>query len=409
MKLAVMAALITLFSMADGFAPALASEPKPEKVILYQNNFEDGQGIVKEMDGDPYGLWGGGRTQLSLEPPQGMGNSSKKALTFRGKKLKYTGASVPFFRQGKHPGLPPANSGNGLIVEPQGWDGGMSFKIYNGGFKSLTVSYRLLFPNDVTVHNCPIEAPEGKWIDCDLPLDKFLYHGRRPRRGAELELLTIFGEGPKDDETFFQLDDAVLYRVKQLHPRQPKPKPPLPQGVIYQQDFDDPNDFDFESYMPATTNCNVYRIAGGVDQHGKPLQEPDKPGDSGCLKIECYEKAAEFMAGRPLEFPIEGARIEFDCFLKGATDMCVNARYERNLITKGRFRQYVGMYPGGPRQGRWLHFSIATDDFRVKRDKDGRPSFFALYFTAHADAGNEHYILIDNLVVRLAREDEQKK
>lgn len=402
-KLAVPALLIGLV-LGNAFIRGHGAEPKSEKEILYQYTFEDGKGI-----GHGYGLWSGGRTQLSCETPQGKGNSSRKALTFRGKRLLYTGASLTLFRLVPHPGLTPANQGIGLIVEPQGWDGGVSFKVFNSGFRSLTISYRLLFPNDVTVHNCSIEAPEGKWVDCNLPLDKFLYHGRRPRRGAELEILTIFGQGPKDERAFWQLDDVSLYRVKQAHPRQPKPKPPLPKGVIYQQDFDDPNDFDFESYMPATDTCNVFRIAGGVDKKGKPLADRDKPGAAGCLKIECYGKASEFLAGRFLAFPIEGARIEFDCYLQGATDLCVNARYERNLITKGRFRRYLGMYPGGPRQGKWLHFSIPTDDFRVKKAKNGRPSFLALYFTAHANAGKEHYILIDNLVVRRAGQEQAKK
>jgi hypothetical protein len=242
-------------------------------------------------------------------------------------------------------------------------------------------------------------------VDIRLPLDKFLYRGCRPRRGCPLEYIVFVAEGAESDDSVFQFDDFRVSKVKQAKARAAKPKPPLAEGVIYRQDFDDANDFDLEGYYPLTKNCTAMRTTGGLDASGKPVE--DAPGtERGCLKVEGFKKADEIRGGRRVDFPGEGTVIEFDCRIEGAQDFALVAR---NLPDHKRFRQYGRPQP---EVGKWTHYAMSAEDFVPYGTPTGAPGvekpgkgerFFEIVFHAIADnTEGPHFILIDNLTVRRA-------
>src|SRR5687768_16758989 len=104
------------------------AEPEPlEKVVLFLTDFEDGKGVYSP-ETDQYTKLGGGRfesnqkeSRLEVVAPLGAGNESKFALSCHGAKaISYVDCAAPCFTIGQ--------------VEPEGWDGGISFTIRNQGF-----------------------------------------------------------------------------------------------------------------------------------------------------------------------------------------------------------------------------------------------------------------------------------
>jgi len=367
--------------------PAVTAQTRE---VLVEFTFDDGKGLT----GPFRGTWHSNEAaeaRLSLDAPLGTGNASTKAMTCHTKKaLPYVSCEVAL---------------HGTVVEPQGWDGEVSFKFYNGGFESFYMTYLPLIPSDVTFHRARFTAPKGQWVEMKLPVDKFLYRGCRPRRGCPLEYLVFVAEGAEGDDSVFQFDDFRLSRVKQANPRAAKPKPPLGEGVIYQQNFDDVGDFDLEGYYPWTPNCTALRVPGGLDAAGKPM-DTVKETEAGCLKVEGFKKADEVRGGRRIDFPGEGTLLEFDCLIQGAADFGVVVR---NVPDHKKFRQYA--HPQ-PESGKWTHCVMSGEDFAPYgtpskaggTEKHGKAEkFFEVLFHAFANDTNEpHYILIDNLVVRRA-------
>lgn len=376
-------------------AETLAAEKKEadannaSEQIAYGANFENGKGLGGE--GVPFkGNW------LPLDKnvlpeiaaPLGKGNDSKQALTV--KAAKQAGAicmELPL---------------HGTVVEPEGWDGVVSLRIYNGGFKSFQMTYSPVIPSDITFHRADFDAPKGEWTAIEIPLDKFLYHGRRPRRGCPLEYLCLIGMGAEADGSVFQFDDVKIKRVRRKDAPAAKPKPASAEGVAYGQTFDDAADFDLESFYPATRNANIFRVSSGLDADGKPVpaaKEGEVPSERGTLKLECYEQNQEFSGGRNLSIAGEGNVIEFDCMLEGVSDFAVVVRG-----AKGRWRQYPKL-----EAGKWVRVSISAEEFAPfgTAPKDGIEKklskgerFGGLFFSATSDGSGASRMLIDNLTVK---------
>ncbi|MBI3832260.1 MAG: hypothetical protein HY291_22245 [Planctomycetes bacterium] len=383
---------------------ALAAEKKESEAnsaaeqVAYSANFENGKGLGGE--GVPFkGNWLPLDKNVlpELAAPLGKGNDSKLALTV--KAAKQAGAvcmELPL---------------HGTVVEPEGWDGVVSLRIYNGGFKAFQMSYSPVIPSDITFHRVDFDAPKGAWTAIEIPLDKFLYHGRRPRRGCPQEYLCLIGMGPEADGSVFQFDDVKVKRVKRAGLPAAEPKAALPEGVAYAQSFDDAADFDLESFYPATRNANVFRVAGGLDADGKPVpaaKEGAAAPERGALELPCYEKNQEFSGGRSLSFAGEGHVIEFDCLLEGVTDFAVVVRG-----AKGRWRQYPT-----PEAGKWVRVTVSAEEFAPfgTAPKDGiekklskAERFGGLFFSATADGSGASRVLIDNLTVKRVEPQPTKK
>lgn len=357
---------------------------------VYAANFEDGKGLGGE--GVPFkGNWLplDKNVQPEIAAPLGAGNDSKKVLSV--KAAAKTGSACME--------LPL----HGTVVEPEGYDGVVSLRVYNGGFATFQMTYSPIVPSDITFHRANFTAAKGQWTNIEIPLDQFLYQERRPRRGCPLEYLCMVGVGPEEAGAVFQFDDVKVKRVRRKDAPAAKPKPALAEGVAYRQDFDDPADFDVESFYPGTRNANAFRDAGGVDASGKPAA-PAKDGEAatpGCLKIACYERNQEFNGGRNLTIAGEGTVIEFDCLLTGAKDFAVVVRG-----AKGRWRQYPKLEPGT-----WTHLIVSAEEFAPfgTAPKDGiekklskAERFSGLYFLATSDASGASSIQIDRLTVRKA-------
>lgn len=380
-------AVVLLGWVVSAVAGAEEAAEQPTKVLV-EFKFDDGKGLPGRFRGN----WHSNQAKearLSLDAPLGTGNDSTKVMTCHTRKaLPYVSCEAAL---------------HGTLVEPQGWDGFVSFRFYNDGFESFYMTYLPLVPSDVTFHRAYFKAPKGQWVDMTLPLDKFLYRARRPRRGAPLEYLVFVAEGAESDDSVFQFDDFRLYRVRQADPPKAKPKPPLGRGVIYRQDFDDPNDFDLESYYPWTRYCTTFRAPGGLDANGKPIEDTEKT-EAGCLRVAGFRQGDQATGGRRVDFRGEGTVIEFDCMVQGASDF---ALIVRNKKDRKKFRQYPQPQPV---PGKWQHYVVSAEDFvpfgiptgEAAGKKYGKPEeFFELLFYAWADKTKEpHYILIDNLVIR---------
>jgi len=383
-----------------GAAAAPGAEAPREKKVLYQADFEDPTGECIHHKGGPYNKhWCSnfGEARLSVDPPMGKGNDSKLALTCHTKKaLPYVSCEVPLY---------------GTTVEPQGWDGGVSFRIYNGGFDGFTMSYCPAMPADTTVHRYYFKVPKGEWVTLDVSLDRFLYHNRRPRRGLPLERLVFAASGAESDDSVFQVDNLVLYQVKQTHPVLAGPKPPPSDGVLYRQDFNDPADFDVDqNCFPYISNCNLFRWPGGVDAVGKPVPE-DTP-DAGCIKIECYNtKNKEFRSCQLVKFPGDTV-IEFDCLAVGTRNLLVRVRTNQNDPATNKPVQMEYRLPVSPQPqpGKWTRCRVSVEDmvpFSIRSIEEGvgkklgrDHSYHMLFLSAMADNSDEHYLLIDNMVIR---------
>jgi len=381
---------LALLAACVGF-PLRATEAQSlDEQIAYKANFEDGKGLGGE--GVPFkGNW------LPLDKnvlpeiaaPLGTGNDSKKVLSVKAAaKADAICMELPL---------------HGLVCEPEGWDGSVSLRVYNGGYASFEMTYSPQIPSDVTFHRVTFDAPKGQWTAVEIPLDKFLFQNRRPRRGCALEYLCLIGKGPEDAGSVFQFDDVKIRRVRRKDTPAAKPKAPPPEGIVYMQNFDDAGDFDLESFYPQTRNANVFGVRGGLDAEGKPVPEP-KQGEAwaqGCLKLECYEKNEEFSGGRNLNFAGEGQTLEFDCLMEGASDFAVVVRG-----AKGRLRQYPKV-----EAGKWTHLKLSMEEFApfgtppkdgIEKKLSKAEHFSALYFMANSDASSASRILIDNLVLKRA-------
>jgi len=367
-------------------APATATVTGgAEEKTFYRSDFEDGKGL-----GSHNGAWSSATqgAKVTIDAPVGQGNDSKLALTVRGRKsMEMLCCDMPLW---------------GKIVEPKGWDGRLHLKFYNGGFDSVRVLYNTVVPGDVS-YAVRLNAPRGQWVALDLPFDDFLHFGRRPRRGCALERIIVIAEKPDSDEgAVFQMDDIRLCQVRQANPPVEKPKPPLSPGTYYLQNFDDPEDWDIQGYYPHQTYCSVDWTPGGLDAEGKLVEKP-VGNDRGCLKIECHSRGRDFRGGGYAGFPGEGTVIEFDLLVKGAGDIGVIAR-----TAKTSLRQYL---QPSPPTGVWTHVKVSAEDFVPYgvNFKDGMgkklgkgETYERVLFTATADASDEHYLLIDNLVVHKA-------
>lgn len=359
--------------------------PAPREVkVLYATDFESGRDLYSGGKYDGHWQTNEKDAKLSVEPPLATGNDSKQALTYRTLKVRHLAScEVPLRR---------------TVVEPQGWDGALSFRFYNGGFKEVYAMYLTLFPSDANNYRCYFDAPEGRWVELDLPLDKFLYLNQRPRRGPtnQLEAIVFVAHDPESGDAVFQVDDVKLYRLKQADPPLAKPKPPLPQGVMYRQDFDDPNDFDLESYYAFTYDCKVRRIEHDPETTGRPVAE------GGCLKIEGVKVGKQVKAGRSRRFPGKDTVMEFDLLAKGIRSF--------RLIGRCLSRKDLWLNPGEPEEGRWKHYRVAARDFQplnlvdtpgAKGEHGKGETFWSLMFRFFPDEKKTgHYILVDNLVFR---------
>lgn len=378
-------------------AEALAAEKQaaekaaaPEQVV-YTADFEKNEGLGGE--GVPFKrnwLPLDKNVQAEYAAPMGTGNESKRALSVKcAAKANYVCMELPL---------------HGTIVEPEGWDGFVSLKLYNAGYDSFQMTYAPLIPTDVTWYRVHFDAPKNQWTQIDIPLDNFKYYNRRPRRGCPLEYLCLIGVGPSGDGAAFQFDDVKVYRKRRENMPPRKAKPPLPAGVSYRQNFDDANDFDLEGFYPWTRNCNIFRVDGGLDETGQPLTEekdPEKAKLHGLMNIICYEPRQEFSAGRHAGFDGAGIQIVFDVRLTGVTDFAVLARNGA-----GRWRQYPKVEPG-----KWTRVTVSAEEFAkfgtapkdgVEKKLSRGERFTMLYFGGYADGKGESKIEIDNLVIRKA-------
>jgi hypothetical protein len=347
--------------------------------VIFKTDFEDGTGL----GGNGVKFVGNWRplveaTKVALEAPLGKGKDSKKALTCHSS----AGATTVAMELPMHH----------TVVEPEGWDGIVSLRLYNGGFESFYMTYSPIYPSDVTFHRTEFTAAKNEWTEITMPLDKFLYFGRRPRRGCELEYICLVGVGPQNEESVFQFDDFKVTRIKRENAPAAKAREALPAAVAYQQNFDDPNDFDLEGFYPINNKSNAFRIDGGLGADGKPF-ESDKPKAAGCLKIEGYQKNAEFRGGRRGFTLSASGSIEFDCFVKGAADFALGARAK----SANRLRIYPKSQP--PPET-WTHFVLNCADFSDGKAKMAESeTIWEINFGASADASAEHHVLIDNLKI----------
>jgi hypothetical protein len=371
-----------LISLLAAASLAGAADPiDAERTVLFHTDFEEGTGVYDPTQ-DRYSSLGGNRFEsnqkiaaLKVESPAGAGNASKYALTCHANKtVAYVDCAAPCFAIGQ--------------VEPQGFDGGVSFKISNQGFRRIYVMYVPQIPSSVTFHRCAFDAGNGEWMAHDLKLDLFLYHGRRPRRDCRIKRIVFVGEEPLRDDARFQIDDVCLYRVKQNPPGVPRQKEPLPPDVLYRQDFNDPCDFDLESFYPEISNCNIFRTDYLTDKKTE-----------GGLELQCYEKKCDFWGGRHISF--SGAcTLEFDCLVWGCSDFAIVGRSDTERMR---------WYPAQPKPGVWTRISVPVENLTPYSipSKDGprlkparNANFVAFFFRATADDSTQHYILIDNLVIR---------
>ena len=345
--------------------------------VLFTSDFDGGKGLGGE--GIPFkGNWRGlgDHETLVLEAPRGSGNRSKLACTVHAKKAKGSSACE----------LPLHNT----EIEPRGWDGSVSVKVYNAGFEQFYLQYLPIWPSDVTFHRAYFSAPKGEWTEIVMPFDKFLFQGRRPRRACEAEYFGIVGVGPESDDSVFQFDDFTVYRTRRTDLSAPKPKPALEEGTVYRQDFNDPADFDVESYYPVNKQSNIFRVAGGLDANGKPV-DAGAGGDAGCLKLEGYQRSGDCRGGRR-GFNLPGGQytIEFDCILHGIKEPGLGAR--------GKNGRYTLPLSVVPEREKWTHVSMTTADFTPVTAKDD--VLWEITFTGKADGSAENYMLIDNFVIR---------
>lgn len=343
------------------------------KLILFRSDFEDGKGLggkAVPFKGNWLGL---GEVAIPcLEAPLGKGNGSKLACTVHaGKSADSVACELPLHH---------------TEMEPPGWDATVSVKVYNGGFAGFYVQYSPIWPSDTTFHRAYFTVPKGQWAEVVLPFDKFLYHGRRPRRGSAAEYICITGTGPESEQSVFQFDDFVAYRTRREGYTPSQPKAALPAGVAYQQDFDDPDDIDVEGFYPTNNKTNVFRVAGGLGADGKHEDLAKTPA-RGCLKIECYQRRAVCQGGRRDLRITADMVVEFDCLLKGVTGLGVGAR------GKDRHRAVLDSQP---KQQQWTHCSMLISQLKPQSGE----ALWEINFFGQADESDENCVLIDNLRIR---------
>jgi len=357
--------------------------------VSYRQDFEDG----KALSGPYKGRWTSNQAdiaRLSLDAPRGEGNVSTKALTCHASKAKtYVSCEVPLPKP--YPRL-----------EPEGWDGHISVKFYNGGFEKFYLLYLPLYPNEILFHRGYFDAKRDRWTDIDLPLDRFLYCGRRPLRDLELEYFTVVAEGPESDESFFQMDDVVMYSVPRTNPPAARPRLPLAPGVLLFQDFDDPNDFGINRFYPYTRETNAFRVTGGVDAHGRAVEKP-RDAETGCLKVQLFDHGRRMNGGLRVNFPGKDTLIEFEVLVHGATRPHLRARSENR---KGWYR--LDLIPAPP-QDEWTRCTLEASQmtFVPYQPADASAAtpardekFWELLWEAEATGEGEHYLLLDNVRIR---------
>ena len=352
---------------------------------IFRSDFENGKGLGGE--GVPFkGNWRGlcDHEKPVLEAPKGAGNAARLACTVHAQSGKDSAIELPLHH---------------TEIEPRGWDATVTVRVYNGGFQRFRIHYSPIFPNDTTFCNAAFEAPVGKWTEVTLPFDKFLFQGRRPRRGTEAEYFCITASGPTDDDSFFQFDDFTISRTRRTDLPEPKPKPPLPAGVLYRQAFDDPADFDVDSYCTLSKSCNVFRVAGGLGADGRE-EDPAKDKDVGCLRIEAYEREGRCCGARR-GFALAGADavVEFDCRLTGIRGF--------GLSVRGEGGRYSWTPKTPPEDGKWTHLTVPLAEFTPEKVREDS-NILELDFTARGDGSPENYILIDNLMVSKAAGETQR-
>ena len=390
--------LVTTLTASLLFLPSVgvAEEPAaaPPRKILYEFGFGTNKDLSAEQ-ASRRGVWSSSSQDISvtLEAPTGVDTGARLALTVRGRK----GLEKVFCDRALW----------GLIIEPEGYDGGVSMKIYNGGFEKIELLHNFARPGDM-MNVAVIDAPKGQWADVDLPLDKFLFKGQRPRRGAKFERFIFMARNPDSEKAFFQVDDFKLYQVKQTTPSRAKPKPPLPAGVLYLQDFNDPYDFDLERYYPRTSIASTTWIYGGLDAQDKPVPPRAGPQTAaikegpGCLRVNCDQNDSIFGVMLPLPSPVpgNGTIVEFDCLLKGAHNPFLVGR-----TTDGEAVFQTDFTAG--EAGQWAHLRIPVeslvapakpaDSAEQKPAKD--QSFGSFAFMLRSQHGAENDMLLDNIVV----------
>jgi len=366
---------------------------KSTEQVAYFADFENGKGLGGEgvqFKGNWLPLDAGVKAEIAAPLGEKGANASAKVLS-----VKATAKANSICME-----LPL----HGTIVEPEGWDGFVSLKVYNGGYGTFQMTYSPVIPSDITFHRVDFDAPKNQWTQLEIPLDKFLHQQRRPRRGCPLEYLCLIGMTPENEGATFQIDDVRVYRKRRENVPQRAPKPALPAGVTYLQNFDDANDFDIQSYFPSTRNANAFRADGGVDDSGKPWpdeNDAEKAKLHGALQIACYERKQEFSAGRLLGFDGAGQQIVFDVRVSGVSDFAVVTR-----SASGRWRQYSKI-----ESGKWTRITLSSEEFAkfgtapkegIEKKLSRAEKFSGLYFGGYADESGKALIEIDNLCIRKA-------
>ncbi len=350
---------------------------KQKPVVLYEVDFEEDKYL--QGQGPYYGHWTSnqGMDTLSIQLPKGEGahkrNRSKGALTYTAKS-----DSGHFSAE--------TTSTRDNYVELDGWNGGVSFKFYNGGFKSFYVIYLPTVPVDTTFYRAYFNVPEGTWAEINLPLDRFLCHGLRPRRGSEVERLVFVGLEPQGEKPLFQVDDIQMYRTRR-RPAFPVKKPPLPEGILYRQNFDDPHDFDVEGFNTESKQSEIFWAAEG---HVDATQPKAQGETNGCLKIKTYGRGVGIMSGRRIRIH-DGDIVEFDAKIENV----------RNFVFKARGpKKYVATKLEAPPTGGWKHYRITLTGMPAKRNRFVRSG---IYFTGRKNAEDADAVIwVDNVLIRRA-------
>lgn len=340
--------------------------------VLYEVDFEKSNYL--QGQGTYYGRWvsNQGLETLSVKAPKGEKNRSKQALTYT---VGTKNSSGVYSLE--------TTSLRDVYMELAGWDGGFSFKVYNGGFERFYAIYLPTVPVDTTFFRAYFEVPKGEWREFTIPLDDFRCHGLRPRRGAEVERLVFAGLKPDGEESFFQIDDVQAYRVQRNRER-PAPKKPNPAGVLYQQDFNDPLDFDVNTYNTESFHGDVLWSKGSWN----PETGKEERG-GGCLKVVYYkDKGPGIMGGRRIRIR-DGDVVEFD----------LKAVSMRTCVFKARgAKRYQSVPLELPEGGGWKRYRMTVDGVSPGRNRFIRSG---IYFTGNrARDGKEAYMLVDNIVIR---------
>ena len=158
---------------------------------------------------------------------------------------------------------------------------------------------------------------------------------------------------------------------------------PDPGNAFYRQDFDDPFDFDMESYYPVNKKCNAYWTPRSVDAQGVT---------NGCLKMEMAESGEGRCGRRGFSLASTHAVVEFDCLSHGFTGLVLAAR------SKIQLRAPIS---GKPADDQWAHYVVPCWKLQGGTNAVSDPADRICELTIGGLRGEPgSYLLIDNILVR---------